>query len=75
MIMNVFIKLQLTNMKTEETITLTISGKSMKLCELSEKLNFARQKSFIFNQTNKLTKNFLTSLSNKQMFISNTDLS
>ena len=47
--------IKLTNITNNEIISLTISGKSMKLHYLNEKLKIARQRGFIFNQINKLT--------------------
>ena len=44
-----------TNINKNETVNFTISDKNMGLFELSKKLTVARQRSFIFNQINKLT--------------------
>ena len=54
--------IKLTNITDNELKTLTISGKSMKLFDLNKKLKVARQKLFIFNQINKLTKKFYSHL-------------
>ena len=50
-----FYDIKLTNITNIEIINLTISGKSMILYELIEKLPVARQNGFIINQINKLT--------------------
>ena len=51
--------IQLTNIRTNEIFNLTISGKSMNLCELNEKLKIARQRAFILNKIQKLTIKFI----------------
>ena len=54
--------IKLTNITNNETISLTISDKSMNLCELNKKLTVARQNGFIFNQINKLSIKFYSHL-------------
>ena len=54
--------IKLTNITDNEINSLTISGKSMKLFDLNKKLIVARQKIFLFNQINKLTKKFYSYL-------------
>ena len=53
-----------TNIGNNETVTFTISHKSMGLFELNKKLTVARQRGYIFNQINKLTIKFYSNLSN-----------
>ena len=48
----------LTNITNSEIIFLTTTGKSMNLYELNKNLKVVRHNGFIFNQINKLTKNF-----------------
>ena len=47
--------IQLTDIRGNEIINITIPDKSMGLFELNEKLTVARRNGFIFNQINKLT--------------------
>ena len=47
--------LNFTNIGNIETVNFTISDESMGLYELIKKLTIARQRGFIFNQTNTLT--------------------
>ena len=55
-------EIKLTNIANNELINLTISGKSMNLYELNEKITVARQNGFIFIQINKLTMKFYSHL-------------
>ena len=55
--------LNFTNFNNNESVNFTISDKSMGMYELNQKLTLAKQRSFIFNQTNKLTKKIYTNLS------------
>ena len=68
-----------TNITNIELINLTISGKSMNLYGLNEKITVARQKGFIFIQINKLTMKFFfrfTIYKHKLLSkVSNTDVS
>ena len=48
--------IKLTNITNSEIINITISDESLGLYELNKKLTVARQRGFIFNQINKLTK-------------------
>ena len=54
--------IKLTNITNNELINLTISGKSMNLYELNEKITVARHNGFIFIQINKLTMKFYSHL-------------
>ena len=54
--------IKLTNFTNNEIIKLTISGKSMNLCELNKNLTVGRQNGFMFNQINKLTIKFCSHL-------------
>ena len=56
--------LNFTNVTNNETVTLTISGKSLGMYELNKKLTLARERSFIFNQIKKLTIKIYSNLSN-----------
>ena len=56
--------LNFTNVTNNEIVTLRISGKSLGLYELNEKLTLARERGFIFNQINKLTIKIYSNLSN-----------
>ena len=53
---------KLTNITNNEIFNLTISGKSMNLYELNNKLTVARQNGFMFNQINNLSLNFYSHL-------------
>ena len=53
-----------TNITNNETVNFTISDKSMGLYELNKKLTLARERSFKFNQINKLTIKICSNLSN-----------
>ena len=44
------------------TVNITISDESMNLFDLNEKLTVARQRGFIFNQVNKLTRKIYSNL-------------
>ena len=55
--------IQLTNLRNNEIINLTISDKNMNLYELNKKLTVARQNGFIFNQINELTIKSYSNLS------------
>ena len=50
--------IKLTNINNKGTTNFIISGESLILYELNKKLKNARQKDFMFNQINKLTKKF-----------------
>ena len=50
--------IKLTNITNYEVIIISISDESMNLFELNRKLTVARQRGFIINQINKLTKKF-----------------
>ena len=56
--------LNFTNITNNEIINFTISDNSMGLYELNKKLTLAREKSFKFNQINKLLKKNYSNLSN-----------
>ena len=56
--------IKLTNIGKNEKFNLAISGKNTNLYELNEHLAFARRKGFIFYQSNELTMNFYSNLSN-----------
>ena len=56
--------IELTNVRNNEVFNLTVSDKSMGLCELNKKIKNARQNDFISNQLNKPTKKFSSNLSN-----------
>ena len=56
--------INLTNITNNEIFNLTISGKSMNLYDLNQKLTIARQNGFLFNQINKLTIKNYSNLSN-----------
>ena len=47
--------IKLTNITNNEKINISLSDKSLGLCELNKKLTIARQRGFILNQKNKLT--------------------
>ena len=55
--------LNFTNITNIETVNFTISDKSMGLYELNKKLTLVRERGFIFNQINKLTKKIYSNLS------------
>ena len=70
--------IKLANITNNEICNLTISGKNMNSYDLNKKLKDARQNGFIFNQINKLTIKFYSSLRYINMLlseISNTDVS
>ena len=46
---------QLTKIRSDEMVSLTIADKSMSFYEINKKLTVARQRSYIFNQILKLT--------------------
>ena len=50
--------IELTNITDNERNNLTICDISMNLYDINKKSEVARQKKFLFNQINKLTKNF-----------------
>ena len=54
--------IKLTNITNNEMIKLTISGKILRLFELTKKFNVARQIGFMFNRINKLTIKFYSHL-------------
>ena len=56
--------LNFTNLTNNETVNFTIFDKSMGLFELNKKLTVARERSFIFNQINKLTIKIYSDISN-----------
>ena len=56
--------LNFTNDTNNESINFTISDKNLGMYELNKKLSIARQRGFIFNQINKLTKKIYSNLSN-----------
>ena len=56
-----------TNIDDSETISYTISDKSMGLYELNKKLTIARQKGFIFNQINNFKIKFYSNLSHRNI--------
>ena len=55
--------LNFTNITNNETVNFLISDKSMGMYELNKKLTLARERGYIFNQINKLTRKFLSNLS------------
>ena len=55
--------IQLTNITNNESVSFTISEKSMCMYELNKKLTIARENGFIFNQINKLTIKIYSNLS------------
>ena len=52
-----------TNITNNEIVNFTVSDKSMVLYELNKKLTLARERGYIFNQINKLTKKIYSNLS------------
>ena len=54
--------LNFTNITNNETVNFTVSDKSMGMYELNKKLAIARERSFLFNQINKLTIKIYTNL-------------
>ena len=56
--------LNFTNITNNEIVNFTISDKSLNLYELNKKLTIARERSFNFNQINKLTIKIYSNLSN-----------
>ena len=55
--------LNFTNITNNETVNFLISDKSMSMYELNKKLTLARERSYIFNQINKLTIKIYSNLS------------
>ena len=56
--------IQLTNNGNNETLSITISDKSMGLYELNKKLTLARERGYIFNQINNFKIKIYSNLSN-----------
>ena len=56
---------KLTNITNKKMFKIAISGKSMYLYELNKKLTIARQRGFIFNQTNTFRIKICSNLSQK----------
>ena len=56
--------LNFTNETNNETVNFIISDKSLGMYEINKKLTLARQRGYIFNQINKLTKKIYSNLSN-----------
>ena len=54
--------LKFTNITNNELVNFTISDGGMDMYDLNKKLTLARQRGFIFNQINKLTIKFYTTL-------------
>ena len=55
--------IKLTNITNNEIFNITISDESLGLYELNKKLTIARERGFVFNQINKLTKKIYSNLS------------
>ena len=56
------------NITNNESVNFTISDRIMGMYELNKKLTVARQRGYIFNQTNKLTIKIYSNLSHIKIF-------